>query len=67
MMVNNATPLMDLQVGWKFTKGRRVSQIQEATLREARATGKCGGAPMVLADPVRKHIYSARAFIYRFK
>lgn len=29
--VNNVTSLMDLQVGWRFTKGRHVSEIRETT------------------------------------
>lgn len=41
--LNNATSLMDVKVGWKFTKGQHVSGIQEITLGERGGWGyvKC--------------------------
>lgn len=39
--MKNVTSLMDLQVGWRFTRGQHVSEIQEATLSERGSLGLC--------------------------
>lgn len=39
--MNNATSLMDLQVGWRFTKGQNVSEIQETVSSERGRLGLC--------------------------
>lgn len=36
---------MDLQVGWRFTKGQHVSEIQETTFSERGATGGYAKCP----------------------
>lgn len=45
--VNNVTSLMDLQVGWRFTKGRHVSEIRETTVSEGGMLGLCQMSPVL--------------------
>lgn len=55
--LNNATSLMDLKVGWRFTKGQHVSEIQETIFSERGGLRLCQMS-LVLA------LWCGRAFIF---
>lgn len=59
-VVNNATSLMDLQVRWRFTKGQRVSEIQETALSER---GRLGLRQMSSVLP----LWCGSAFIFHLE